>query len=99
MDINKDPRTGDRQPRPNFNSNIQSDQHGKCNYSSESEFIEAVKVLTKRGYGFQVPGRVLVVPIPPSDFYGICWGLSDQAEREPVWFFTTKPDVYAAYQR
>lgn len=99
MDINKDPRTGDRQPRPNYTSNIFIDQHGKANYSSESEFIEAVKTLTKRGYGFQEPGKVLDKPIPPSDFYGICWGLSDQAERELVWFYTTKPDVYAAYQR
>ena len=99
MDPNKDPRTGDRQPRPNFNSDIKYDHHGKCNYSSESEFIEAVKILTKRGYGFQAPGRVLDKPIPPSEFYGICWGLSDWNEKGLVWFYTTKIEVYAAYQR
>lgn len=98
MDINKDPRTGDKASQAPKPITLE-DQHGKMNFESEREFIEAVKILTKRGYGFQVPGRVLDKSIPHSEFYGICWGLSDQSEREPVWFFTTKQEVYAAYQR
>ena len=98
MDINKDPRTGDKASQAPKPITLE-DQHGKMNFESEREFIEAVKVLTKRGYGFQRAGKVLDKPIPSSNFYGICWGISDWNERELVWFYTTKIEVYAAYQR
>lgn len=75
------------------------DLHGKMNFESEREFIDAVKILTKRGYSFKTPGRVLDVAIPASNFYGLWWGVSDQQERALVYFYTTKRDIYAAYSR
>lgn len=80
----------------NFNHDVNKNWQGKANFSSEAEFIAAIKVLTKRGYGFTTPGRALDEPIPESDFYGIKWEYSSEM-RGFIWHYTTQIDVYAAY--
>lgn len=80
--------------------NPKEDARGKANFESERELISALKTLTKRGYYFQTKGRTFDVSLPKSNFYGIMWGFdNDTKTRIPVYFVTTKQEVYAAYSR